>query len=51
MASIRRMLSQIFSAENPVMSAYSSLLMQKGQWFLQSYGTKTVTVAPPSRVL
>ena len=32
----RRMLAQIFSAENPVRSAYSPLLMQKGQWFLQS---------------
>ena len=31
MASIRRMLSMIFSREKPVMSAYSPLLMQKGQ--------------------
>ena len=46
-----RMLSHIFSREKPVMSAYSSLLMQNGQWFLQSYGTNTVTVAPPSRVI
>ena len=36
MVSIRRMLAQIFSREKPVMSAYSPLLMQKGQWFLQS---------------
>ena len=36
MASMRRMLSRIFSREKPVMSAYSSLLMQNGQWFLQS---------------
>ena len=31
MASIRRMLARIFSAEKPVRSAYSPLLMQKGQ--------------------
>jgi len=36
MASIRSMLRQIFSREKPVISAYSPLLMQKGQWFLQS---------------
>ena len=27
---------EFFSREKPVMSAYSSLLMQNGQWFLQS---------------
>ena len=36
LATIRSMLRQIFSREKPVISAYSPLLMQKGQWFLQS---------------
>ena len=36
MASMTRMLSQIFSREKPSMFAYSCLLMQKGQWLLQS---------------
>ena len=31
--------------------AYSFLLIQKGQWLRQSYGTKMVTVAPPDLVL
>ena len=31
-----RMLAMIFSRLKPVQSAYSFLLMQKGQWFWQS---------------
>ena len=33
MASMVRMLAMIFSRLKPVQSAYSFLLMQKGQWF------------------
>ena len=51
MASITAMDLRIASTLKPVQSAYSFLLIQKGQWLRQSYGTKMVTVAPPDLVL
>ena len=51
MASITAIDLRIASTLKPVQSAYSFLLIQKGQWLRQSYGTKMVTVAPPDLVL
>ena len=51
MVSITAMDLRIASTLKPVQSAYSFLLIQKGQWLRQSYGTKMVTVAPPDLVL
>ena len=51
MASITAMLFKIASTLKPSAWAYSCLFTQKGQCLRQSYGTNTVTVAPPSRVL